>query len=117
MTKTVMVVDDEDDIRNLIKAVLENGGYNVITATNGDDCLEKLKITKPDLILLDIMMPGLPVMMVIKKIKDTKVVYLSVLPKSVAEKNELLNSECVVDYIQKPFDTNKLLKRVREIIG
>ena len=55
----IMAVDDEESILELIKAVLEAENYEVITASSGDECLEKLKTVKPDLILLDMMMPGM----------------------------------------------------------
>ncbi len=57
MVKTIFIVDDEPDIRQSVKMILEKNSYRVITAEDGDDCLEKLKGTRPDLILLDIRMP------------------------------------------------------------
>ena len=77
-TKTILVVDDEADIRDSVKMILEPNGYKVLTATDGDDCLKILKQKTPDLILLDIMMPGTPVGEVVKKIKDIKIAYMSV---------------------------------------
>ena len=73
MAKKIMVVDDEADIRSSVKTILEKEGYEVITAVNGDDCLKKLEKGKPDLILLDIMMPGTPVREIVKKIKEVKI--------------------------------------------
>jgi DNA-binding response OmpR family regulator len=113
--KTIMVVDDEPDIRNTVKTVLEKNGFNVLTAISGDDCLEKLKKDSPDLILMDIMMPGTPVKDIIPKIKQ-KVAYLSVVRTSEAEKEELMKSKNIVDFIQKPFDIDELLKRVRALV-
>ena len=66
MSKTIMVVDDEPDNITTIKTILESNGYKVITAVNGDDCLKKLKRAHPDLILMDVMMPGTPVNIVVK---------------------------------------------------
>lgn len=115
--KTIMIVDDEPDVRATVKTVLEKNGYNVITAVNGDDCLEKLKTEKPDLILMDIMMPGTPVKDVVKQITGIKIAYLSVVRTTEAEKEELLGPENIVDFIQKPFDINDLLERVKKIVG
>lgn len=115
--KIVMVVDDEEDIRNTVKTVLEMNDYKVLEAISGDDCLEKLKTAKPDLILMDIMMPGTPVREIVPKIKGTKVVYLSVVRVSDAEKENLLKSGNVVDFIQKPFDVDELLERVKKLIA
>ena len=66
---------------------------------------------------MDIMMPGTPVGKVIEQIKNTKVAYLSVVRTSEAEKENLLKSKNVIDFIQKPFDINDLVKRVKKIIG
>jgi len=116
MTKTIMIVDDEPDIRQTVKTVLEANNYKVVTAVTADDCLVKLKKIKPDLILMDIMMPGSPVKEIVPKIKG-KVAYLSVVRTGEAEKEDLLKAKNVVDFIQKPFDINELLKRVKKIVG
>jgi two-component system, OmpR family, response regulator VicR len=115
--KIILVVDDEADIRSSVKTILEKEGYEVITAVNGDDCLKKLEKGKPDLILLDIMMPGTPVREVVKKIKNVKISYLSVVRTSEAEKEKLLGQNNIVDFIQKPFDIKDLVKRVKKIVG
>ncbi|MBT4805603.1 response regulator [Candidatus Woesearchaeota archaeon] len=115
--KIILVVDDEADIRSSVKTILEKEGYEVITAVNGDDCLKKLEKGKPDLILLDIMMPGTPVREIVKKIKDVKISYLSVVRTSEAEKEKLLGQKNIVDFIQKPFDIKDLVKRVKKLVG
>ena len=117
MAKTIMIVDDEPDIRASVKSILEKQGYIVVVAVNGDDCLKKLKTTKPDLILMDIMMPGTPVREVVKKIKDIKIAYLSVVRTSEAEKEDLFGQSNIVDFIQKPFDIKDLVARVKKIVG
>ena len=117
MTKTIMVADDEPDIRATVKTVLEQNGYKVITAISGDDCLKQLKKEKPDLILMDIMMPGTPTKDVVAQIKDIKISFLSVVRTSEAEKEELVKQKNIVDFIQKPFDINELLKRVKKLVG
>lgn len=113
--KLIMVVDDEPDNISTVKSVLENNGFNVVSAINGDDCLEKLKKVKPDLILMDIMMPGTPVREVVKQIKDIKISYLSVVRTSEAEKEELLGQKNIVDFIQKPFDIDELVSKVKKL--
>jgi CheY-like chemotaxis protein len=117
MAKTIMIVDDEPDLRSTVRTFLEKEGFNVITAVNGDDCLEKLKKAKPDLILMDIMMPGTPVGEVVKKIKNIKIAYLSVVRTSEAEKEELLGQKNIVGFIQKPFDINEMVEKVKKIVG
>ena len=116
--KIIMVVDDEPDNVTTVKTVLEKEGYEVITAINGDDALKKFNSarTKPDLILLDIMMPGTPVKDIVPKLK-TKIAYLSVVRTSEAEREDLMKSKNIVDFIQKPFDIKDLVKKVKEILG
>ena len=62
-------------------------------------------------------MPGTPVREIIPKIKNTRIAFLSVVKTSEAEKEDLLKSKNIVDFIQKPFDINELLSRVKKIVG
>lgn len=117
MVKKILVVDDEPDIRSTVKTVLEKNGYKVVTAVNGDDGLKKWQAEKPNLILLDIMMPGTPVREIVPKMKGAKIAYLSVVRTSEAEKEDLMKSKNIVDFIQKPFDINELVRRVKKLIG
>ncbi len=112
MTKTIFVVDDEEDIRESVKTLLEKNGYNVITAENGDDCLNKLKKVTPDLILLDIMMPGMSISDVVKNITDIKIAFMSVVRISDARKKGLTSQDNIVDFLQKPFNVTDLIDRV-----
>ena len=118
MSKTIMVVDDEENLRTLIKSVLERKGYNIITAINGDDCLNQLKKEKKiDLILMDVMMPGTPVKEVVKKIKDIKIAFLSVVGVTESEKKDLCKMKNICAYLTKPFDIDKLAKEVKKMVG
>jgi len=118
MGKAVMVVDDELDNVKITKAILEKEGYEIITANSGDDCLEKLKSgKKPDLILMDIMMPGTPVKEVVAKIKGIKIVYLSSVRMSNKEKDELKKTGNVIDFLEKPYDVKELVRKIKKIIG
>ena len=116
MAKTILVVDDEEDIRESVRMILEKNGYNVVTAENGDDCLEKLKNLTPDLILLDIMMPGTPVSEVVKQITDIKIAFMSVVRISDARKRGLTANENIIDFFQKPFNVTDLIDRVEFIL-
>jgi len=117
--KTIMIVDDEEDIRNTAKAILEKEGYEVFTAANGDECLKKLSYIKIDLILMDIMMPGTPVKDIVKKIinnrKDTKIAYFSIVSTKEAEREDLLITKDI-EFIQKPFSITGLAKDVKRIL-
>lgn len=115
--KTIMIVDDDPDIRKTVKTVLEKHKYKVSTAVNADDCLKKLKKAKPDLILLDIMMPGMSVKDLLKKVKTTDIAFLTIVKMTEAEKDELLKNKNIKDFIEKPFDVDNLAKRVKKITG
>lgn len=117
MQKTILVVDDEPDIRDSVKIILEKNGYKVETADNGDECLKIISNSKPDLILLDIMMPGISVDEVIKKIKDIKIAFMSVVRISEARKKGLCKQENIVDFFQKPFNVSDLIDRIRLILN
>jgi len=117
MVKTVLVVDDEEDIRESVRMILEKNGYKVITAEDGDDCLKKLRETTPDLILLDIMMPGTPVTEVIKNITNIKIAFMSVVRISDARKKGLCTQENIVDFFQKPFNVTDLVDRVELLLN
>ena len=115
--KTILVVDDEPDVRDVVKIILEKQSYRVITAVDGDDCLNILHEENPDLILLDIMMPGTPVKEIIEKIENIKIAFFSVVRTSEAEKRDLLKQKNIVDFIQKPFDVNDLIRRIGVILN
>lgn len=122
MTKKIMIVDDEESLIELVKAIMEQEGYEVIVAMNGEEALEKLKSVKPDLILLDMMMPGMSGREVCDKIrsnpktKDLKIAFLTVAKFSEAGKG-VLKDMAVLDYITKPFDNQDLIDRVKKILG
>ena len=114
-----MVVDNEPDIVDLTRTVLEIGGYKVVPAYSGEECIKKLDEEKVDLILLDIMMPGMSgwdvFNRIIKKSPEIKIAFMSVLEISDKRKQVLLD-EGLADYIMKPFDKDTLLDRVDNIL-
>lgn len=122
MAKKILVVDDEESLIALLQALLEQEGYNVETARNGEEAIAKLNIYKPDLVLLDMMMPGVSGREVCEKIredpnnKDLKVAFLTVAKFSETGK-ETLEKMNVSDYITKPFDNEDLLKRIKKMLG
>jgi two-component system response regulator VicR len=117
LMKKILVVDDEPDVRETVKLILEQKGYKVSTAADGDECMKKLNEETPDLILLDIMMPGMPIDEVVKKIEDTKIAFMSIVRISEARKKGLCKQDNVVDFIQKPFDVLELIQRVNLILN
>ncbi len=120
--KKIMVVDDEESILTLVKALLESEGFEVITVSSGEECLERLKTVKPDLILLDMMMPGMSGRETCERIranpetKDIKVAFLTVARFSETGK-ETLKKMKVLDYITKPFENEDLVKRIKKALS
>lgn len=122
MPKTIMIVDDELHMVELEKAILEADGFKTITALNGDEALKLLEKNKPDLILLDMMMPGMSGREVCEKIrknpktKNLKIIFVTVARFSEVGK-DLLKNMNVSDYITKPFDNDDLVARVKKFVG
>lgn len=119
MPQTVMVVDDDADIIDLTRLILEGDGYQVTAARSGPEALEKLESTRPDLILLDINMPDMDGWQVLKVLKveertsDIPVAMFSI-KGEVRDRVHGLQSGAY-DYITKPFSYDQLLMRVRRI--
>ena len=120
MAKKIMVVDDEPDILFTVGQMLEISGYEVIKATDGKDCLNKLNEVIPDLVLLDIMMPEISGWDVAAKIKENPkwkhipIVFLTAKGDTMSIGMGNMASE---DYIVKPFDINDLRIRVEKILN
>jgi DNA-binding response OmpR family regulator len=122
MTNKILVVDDEEDLLTLVKGILEGEGFQVSTVSSGQECLDALKKEKFDLVILDMMMPGMSGRETCEKIrsnpdtKNMKVVFLTVARFSEAGKGTLTDLK-VLDYITKPFENEDLVKRVKKILG
>lgn len=111
MSETIAVIDDDLHINNMLCELLKREGYEVINAFSGGEALAVLEKTAPDLVLLDLMMPGLSGERVLPKISDIPVIIMSA-KADVGSKVELLLSGAV-DYVTKPFDTKELLARIQ----
>lgn len=115
----ILVVDDEVDTVELIRTILKSEGHETIPAYDGRECLNILKKEKPDLILLDIMMPGMSGWDVLEKIREKhkkmKVAFVSIVEVSPERRKSLLN-DGLSDYITKPFTADELVKRVKAML-
>ncbi len=108
--KTIAVVDDDLYIGNMLEEVLRSNGYDVLRAYSGTEALLLLSKTRPDLILLDLMLPGLSGEEVLPKVRGIPVIVLSAKADVKDKVNLLLGG--AADYLTKPFDTSELLARI-----
>ena len=119
--KTIMVVDDNPDIITIVRTILEGKGYNVLSASSGPELLEMLKTQKPDLIILDIMMPemdGLEVLTRLKGMNDTTAIPIILLTAKVQYEDVLGGYKLGADYyITKPFTSTQLVNGINLLLG
>ena len=120
--KKIMVVDDEHEVRELIKTGLEKANYATVLASSGSEALDICKTDKPDLILLDIAMPIMDGYQVCEKLKanpqtkDIPVLFLTgkdLDPRGIIERYETL---CACGYIPKPSTLKELLDKIKEVL-
>jgi DNA-binding response OmpR family regulator len=109
----VLVVDDDADIRGLVRELLERAGYEVIESSNGREGLRTLYSTSPDLVLLDVSMPELDGWQTLERIRDVSDVPVVMLTARAAELEKVRGLQAGADdYVTKPFGRQELLARV-----
>ena len=107
----ILIVEDNIDIHNLIKEILEKENYKIFDAYSGTEALLLIEKEKIDLILLDLMLPGINGEEIIQQIKEIPIIVISAKSSNDDKVNILL--EGANDYITKPFNTEELLARVK----
>jgi len=128
MAKKILAVDDDPDIRDALTMILESQGYKVITAQDGIEALANLKAEKPDLMILDLLMPKMDGWAVCKELQDPRWAKYRDIPililTSVREEASRRRYELetgleldVDDYVEKPFSPDILLERVGRLVG
>jgi DNA-binding response OmpR family regulator len=120
MAKEILIVDDEPNVLVPIQFLMEQQGYRVMTAERGEDALDLIYQYKPDLVLLDIMLPGIDGYEVCEIIRlnpdfrDIKIIFLTAKGReSEIAKGLALGAD---DYISKPFSNTTLVARVKELL-
>ena len=122
MVKKVLIVDDVKDIVYVLRTALEIAGYNVATAFDGKEAWDKIVTEKPDLIVLDIMLPqidGITLNSQLKSNDDTKTIPVVVIT-GWAQHREILTAYAatrVTEFIEKPFQVKYLLDRIKTILN
>ena len=119
--RTIMVVDDNPDIITIVKTILEGKGYYVLSASSGQELLNLLADRKPDLIILDIMMPemdGLEVLGRLKAVTETASIPVILLTAKVQYEDVLGGYKLGADYyITKPFTSTQLVNGINLLLG
>lgn len=108
--KTILITDDDIHIGNMLEEILTREGYGILRAYSGTEALMILKNYRPDLILLDLMLPGMNGEDVLTHIRDIPVIVVSAKAEINDKVNLLLGG--AVDYVTKPFDISELLARI-----
>jgi two-component system alkaline phosphatase synthesis response regulator PhoP len=116
----IFVVDDDEDIRELLKYNLEKNDHDVVTCENGIDCLDKIQLSKPDLILLDVMMPGLDGIEVCERLKsnsENQDILICFLTARNEDYSQIAGLEAGGDdYVAKPVKPKVLISRVNALL-
>jgi len=110
MKKTIMIIDDDVHIGNMLEETLKLEGYDVLRAYSGTEALMVLKDQKPDLVLLDLMLPGISGEDLLTEIENIPVIVVSA--KTMVDTKVQLLLDGAADYVTKPFEINELLARI-----
>ncbi len=117
MTQTIMVVDDEKRLVSLVQSYLDQAGYRVVTAFNGREALDVAERTKPDLIILDLMMPIMDGHEFIETYRRGHRTPIILLTARVEEQEQVIGLDLGADdYVTKPFRPRELMARVRAVL-
>ncbi len=115
----IMIVDDNIDISDTLKTIMELENHETETAFNGEEFLNKVEKFKPDLVLLDVMMPGLKTKEILTKLKEKglshlKIILVTVIRFSDEERKSLMSQYNIKDYVAKPFDLPEIVNLIRK---
>jgi DNA-binding response OmpR family regulator len=113
----VLVVDDDDDLRNMVSTLLQRAGMSTIQAASGDEGLRKFFASRPDLVVLDVSMPGMDGLQVLERIRDLSDVPVLLLTARGVELEKVRGLKAGADdYVTKPFGRQELAARVEALL-
>jgi two-component system alkaline phosphatase synthesis response regulator PhoP len=117
MTQTILVVDDEPEIVRLLRSYLEQDGYRVVTAYNGEEALYTARHEKPDLVVLDVLMPKMDGLEFTRRVRREQDVPIIMLTARAEETDRIVGLEMGADdYVTKPFSPREVVARVRAVL-
>ncbi len=120
MDRTIFIADDELDFVSTLRSRLEFEGYGVATAADGKEALKQIMQEKPDLILLDVMMPAMNGYQVCRELKgnaDTRSIPILMLTAKSQESDKFWGKEAGADdYLTKPFDMEELMEKIKGLL-
>jgi two-component system alkaline phosphatase synthesis response regulator PhoP len=117
MAQTILVVDDEPQIVKVLRGYLEQAGFRVVTANDGQLALAQYKHEKPDLVLLDLHLPGMDGLDVARRLRASSNVPIIMVTARVEETDRLIGLELGADdYVAKPFSPREVVARVRAVL-
>ena len=115
-THHLLIVDDDPAIRRILRLVLEDEGYQVETAANSTDALSKLQTVQPDLMLVDIEMPGLDGLELLDRVAQLPQAPPSIVVSASVESRGRAREAGAADFVGKPFDVDGLLSTVASVL-
>ena len=117
MKTKILLVDDDPNIRRLVRIYLEKEGFDVAEAERGDDALHSFRLAPPNLILLDIMLPGMDGWQVCREVRKISNIPIIMLTAKDETFDKVLGLELGADdYVVKPFDTKELVARIKAVL-
>lgn len=115
--RTVLVVDDDDGLRELIRINLEHEGYLVIQASNGLECVQMVREQRPDIVILDVMMPEMDGLEACGKVREFSQVPILMLTAKTQSEDVITGLDRGADdYLTKPFNIDELTARIRALL-
>ncbi|MFZ0492964.1 MAG: response regulator transcription factor [Acidimicrobiia bacterium] len=115
--ESILVVDDEEKIRAIVRSYLQQEGYQVDEAATGEDAVSKIRERTPDLVVLDVRLPGIDGMEVLRQVRRVSDVYVIMLTARTDETDKLIGLEVGADdYMTKPFSPRELVARVKAVL-
>jgi DNA-binding response OmpR family regulator len=117
MPRTILVVDDDEKLNRLLKRFLKDFGYDIYSAVDADDGLKKVRTVMPDLIILDVMLPGMSGFDVCKRIRESSGVPIIMLTARGDVMDKVVGLELGADdYLPKPFEPRELVARIQAVL-